>query len=92
MYQNYPNPFNPKTLIKFCISKISNSSGDESFVKLSIYNSIGQLMDVLVNKKLKPGEYEIEFNAESDNYPSGIYYAMLNYGHKLQTKKLVLIK
>jgi hypothetical protein len=49
--QNYPNPFNPSTIIKFAVPK-------ESFVNLSIFNVLGELVSQLVNEQKKPGQYE----------------------------------
>ncbi|MCW8813994.1 MAG: T9SS type A sorting domain-containing protein, partial [Chlorobium sp.] len=63
--QNYPNPFNPSTTIKFSIP-------EESQVKLNIYNSIGEVVETLVNGLHQPGSYEVSWNAK--NYPSGIYF------------------
>lgn len=93
LYQNYPNPFNPSTKIKFSIPK-SNSpleggrGGDKTVLK--IYDVLGKEIAELVNEELKPGSYEIEWNAA--NFPSGIYYYKLTAGDFFETKKMVLIK
>ncbi|MGB5529882.1 MAG: T9SS type A sorting domain-containing protein, partial [Ignavibacteriaceae bacterium] len=63
--QNYPNPFNPSTTIKFSIP-------EESQVKINIYNSIGEVVESLVNGLYTTGNYDISWNAQ--NYPSGIYF------------------
>lgn len=63
--QNYPNPFNPSTTIKFSVP-------EESQVKLNIYNSIGEVVENLVNQAYQAGSYEVSWNAT--NYPSGIYF------------------
>lgn len=82
--QNYPNPFNPVTKIRFDISK-----GGEN-AKLTVYNSNGQQVAVLVNEVVSAGTYEIEFNA--GNYASGIYYYKLESGKLSDMKKMVLVK
>ena len=64
LYQNYPNPFNPATSIKFDISK-------SSFVNIKIYDMLGRQVTELVNQKLEPGSYQVEWNAS--NCPSGMY-------------------
>jgi parallel beta-helix repeat protein len=65
LMQNYPNPFNPSTMIRYSLVK-------ESYVRLSVYNSIGAHITDLVNKVLPAGIYEELFNAE--NLSSGIYF------------------
>jgi hypothetical protein len=81
--QNYPNPFNPVTRIQFSIA----SGG---FVRLSVFNILGQDVEILVNKSLKAGKYEVSFNAFE--LPSGVYFYKLVTGDFSQTKKMVLIK
>jgi hypothetical protein len=86
LYQNYPNPFNPSTTIRF---KLSNSEN----VKLRIFNSLGQLVDTIVERKLGEGAHEIVFNSTSyNNLSSGIYYYQLVTETFSQTKGMVLLK
>jgi hypothetical protein len=83
LFQNYPNPFNPVTNIKYQIAK-------SSFVKLTIYDLLGREIAVLVNEKLSPGIFEV--NWDGSNYSSGIYFYKLVSGDFSETKKLVLMK
>lgn len=83
--QNYPNPFNPVTKIKFAIS---GSSVAQTF--LSVYDILGREITVLVNQKLQPGSFEVDF--DGSNLPSGVYYYKLESGTFIETKKMVLIK
>ena len=83
LFQNYPNPFNPVTTIKFSIP--SNQD-----VKLTVYNSNGQLVDELINKKLEKGSHSVQFNAERLN--SGIYFYRLESEKKSIVNKMLLIK
>jgi photosystem II stability/assembly factor-like uncharacterized protein len=83
LYQNYPNPFNPVTNIKFDIPK-------SSFTKLGVYDILGREVSTLVNEQLKPGTYEVEWNAI--NYPSGTYLLRLSTSDFIETKKMVLVK
>jgi len=89
LYQNFPNPFNPSTLIKYFITGESN-------VTLTIYNSVGQKMEELINKVEPGGFHEVSWNASK--YSSGTYYYTLQVNgfensivYK-ETKKLQLIK
>jgi len=81
--QNYPNPFNPVTTIKFSIPTDQN-------LKLSVYNSNGQLVNELINKRLNAGTHSIQFNAERLN--SGIYFYRLESEKKSIVNKMLLIK
>lgn len=81
--QNYPNPFNPKTIINF---KIPFSN----YVKFVIYDALGRELTALVNEKLKPGVYEVSWDAS--NYPSGIYFYKIITENFALSKKMILIK
>lgn len=83
LYQNYPNPFNPETKIKFSVPS-------EGFVKLRIYNLIGEEVAVLLNQQIRAGAYEVNWNAA--NYPSGIYFYKLDNGQNISVKKMILMK
>lgn len=83
LQQNYPNPFNPTTSIRFNLPT-------KSFVKLTIYNSLGQKVSQLINEQLEIGSYDYEF--ESNGIPSGIYFYKLETDTFSETKKMVLIK
>jgi hypothetical protein len=81
--QNYPNPFNPKTVIGFQVPR-------SGIVNLKLFDVQGREVTTFVNEELKPGQYQIEFDAS--NYSSGIYfYKMLSETYS-ETKKMVLIK
>ncbi len=81
--QNYPNPFNPSTEINYSIPK-------PGIVKLTVYNSLGQKLAVLVNKYQQGGKHSINFNAK--NLASGIYFYRLQSGSFIQAKKMILLK
>ena len=81
--QNYPNPFNPTTQISYQLL-------ESRFVNLTIYNSLGQNVATLVNKKQSVGTYEAQFNGSG--LPSGIYYYRLESGSFSESKKMLLLK
>jgi len=81
--QNYPNPFNPITNISYALPV-------ESKVTLTIYNSIGEVVEVLVNEFQDEGKYEAVWNAES--FPSGVYFYKLQSGDFVEVNKMVLMK
>jgi hypothetical protein len=80
---NYPNPFNPVTKIKFGLPM-------ESFVKITVYDILGKEVSILAKEQLKPGEFEVEWNA--DNFPSGVYFYRIEAGDFIKTAKMMLVK
>lgn len=83
LYQNYPNPFNPTTTIKYSIPK-------SSFVKIIVYDILGNEIATLVNEDKTSGYYSIAFYA--NKLASGIYFYRMQAGNFVETKKLILIK
>ncbi len=81
--QNYPNPFNPATKIKYSVPESGN-------VKLSVYNTVGEEVAVLVDGFSETGFFEVSFNAS--NLPSGVYLYKLQSANLVQTKKMMLLK
>lgn len=81
--QNYPNPFNPSTKIRFEIPK-------SSFTTLLVYDALGRKSASIVNEELKPGTYEVQWDASS--YPSGVYFYKLITPGYTETKKMLLVK
>jgi predicted permease len=81
--QNYPNPFNPNTVISYSLPSASD-------VKLIVYNSLGQTVN-LIDHGFKPaGNYSANFNAS--DLPSGIYFYKLKAGQFSQIKKMIVLK
>jgi len=83
LVQNFPNPFNPETVIKFELPKAS-------YVKLRVYNTLGEEVGNLINEKKNAGIYSVDFNAK--DLPSGVYLYRLETNGYTQTKKMLLVK
>jgi len=83
LFQVYPNPFNPATTIQFQISK-------QRHVSLTIYNSLGQEVEKLIDRILPVGYYTTGFNAA--HLPGGLYMCSLNTSSEIITNKMILIK
>ncbi|MDZ7764151.1 MAG: family 16 glycosylhydrolase [Melioribacteraceae bacterium] len=81
--QNYPNPFNPETIIEYSISKSSH-------VNLTIYNSLGEKVETIINDVKDAGTHSILFNPHG--YSSGVYFYELHAGNNKETKKMVYLK
>ncbi|TYB31001.1 MAG: T9SS type A sorting domain-containing protein [Candidatus Mcinerneyibacterium aminivorans] len=88
--QNYPNPFNPETNIPITIKEAGH-------VKLSIYDSKGKLVKVLLNRyisspvKNKPIHWNGK-NSRGRNVSSGVYYAVLEVNGERYMNKMVMLK
>lgn len=88
--QNYPNPFNPVTTIGYGLKEKSN-------VKITVINSIGEEVALLVNEEKEPGYHTVEFNAASHsgnvrNLSSGVYFYQLKAGDFVELKKMILLR
>lgn len=81
--QNYPNPFNPTTKINYSIAA-------PSFVKLKIYDILGNEVKELVNEFQNRGNYTFILNGS--DLSSGTYIMQLKAGDFLQSKKILLLK
>jgi type IX secretion system substrate protein len=83
LYQNFPNPFNPVTLIKYDIPKTG-------LVTITLYDVLGKEIRKLVNENVKPGRYEITWDAK--NFASGSYFYKIVSGDFTDIKKMILVK
>ena len=83
LLQNYPNPFNPSTLISYQLAA-------KAYTTLKVYDELGKEVAVLVNEDKEAGYYSVTFNASK--LSSGIYFAKLQSGDKVQLKKMMLIQ
>jgi hypothetical protein len=86
--RNYPNPFNPTTTIAYSLPSDSN-------VRVSIYNSKGQFVDLLFEYFLKKGDYQHNWDGldrKNNSVPSGIYYFRIETDQEMLAKPMVLIK
>ncbi len=89
--QNYPNPFNSSTKIKFEIPVLGiTSTGSGLQVKLVVYDVLGREVITLIDAVLKPGSFEIEWNA--GDFPSGVYFCRLTAPGLTSTRKMLLLK
>ncbi|GAB4290003.1 MAG: hypothetical protein Kow0098_08270 [Ignavibacteriaceae bacterium] len=81
--QNFPNPFNPSTTISFQIP-------EQAQIKLSIFNSLGEQIAILLNEFMPAGNYQISWDAA--DLPSGIYIYRLQAGSKILSNKMLLLR
>jgi len=81
--QNYPNPLNPSTNITFTLPK-------SVYVTLEVFNTLGQKVATLLDKKMNAGSHDVIFDAS--NLPSGIYLYRIQAGEYSQVRKMVLLR
>ncbi len=87
LLQNYPNPFNPETNIKFSLP-------EDAKIAINIYNVLGERVATILNKDLKAGFHQVNFNTTSAGYrlSSGVYIYTLESKSFSQVKKMILMK
>ncbi|MEW5842344.1 MAG: T9SS type A sorting domain-containing protein [Bacteroidota bacterium] len=83
LQQNYPNPFNPSSTIEFSIPKSTH-------VNVTIFNTLGKEINILLNSYLNAGKHTVVF--DGNNLPSGVYFYRLQAGSYSETKKMILLK
>jgi uncharacterized repeat protein (TIGR02543 family) len=81
--QNYPNPFNPITTIQFSLEK-------KGHTRLIVFDTLGNEIADLINENLKPGKYQIRYDASS--LASGVYFYKLTSGQSQAIGKMILMK
>src|ERR1035437_10008016 len=93
LIQNYPNPFNPSTTIEYSILKASN-------VKITVYNILGDVVNMIFNSFREAGSYRAVWNALDgigNKVSSGVYFYELKSftgsgQESIQMKKMILLK
>ncbi|UCH09516.1 MAG: T9SS type A sorting domain-containing protein, partial [Fidelibacterota bacterium] len=86
--QNYPNPFNPVTTIEYKLPAAG-------FVKLTVYNLLGQEVIRLVDGVRRSGTHSVTWNSRDsrgNTVPTGIYLCRLEAGDVTKTMKMLLLK
>ncbi len=81
--QNYPNPFNPTTNIAYEIA-------EPGFVRLTVFNVLGQEVADLVSRHQNEGRYQVAFDAS--HLSSGTYFYVLESGKTRLVNKMILVK
>ena len=78
-----PNPFNPSTVISFELR-------DAGLVKLAVYDIKGREVSRLADGFYPAGTHQAVWDASA--VASGVYFARLEAGDLVQTRKMLLIK
>ena len=83
LFQNTPNPFNPSTEITYALPELS-------YVRLTIYNLLGQEVVKLVDGEQPAGFHTVEWDASEMS--NGMYLYRLEVGQFVKTRRMLLLK
>ena len=83
LYQNQPNPFKNQTTISYYLP-------EASIVELSVYNVLGEKIEVLESGSKVAGLYKFVYDFKKSQ--SGIYYYRLDVNGVSQVKQMSVIK
>jgi hypothetical protein len=83
LFQNFPNPFNPSTTIKISIPQ-------DNFVKIALYDVLGNELKVLKQDLIDAGIHQFEINGS--DLASGMYFVKMVAQGFQQTIKISLLK
>lgn len=88
IHPNYPNPFNPSTRIRYGVPQAA-------FVKVGVYNVLGQLVAELVSGEKAAGYHDVDWDGRDRSgatAPSGVYFYRIEAGRWAETRSMVLQK
>ena len=88
LYNNYPNPFNSSTVIQYELPTFQK-------VKISVYNYLGQQVQILLDDFMSQGYHSILWNGRNANNQictSGIYFYKLETSDYVKINKMILLK
>lgn len=86
--QAYPNPFNPSVTIPFTLP-------GNSHVKLTVHNTLGQLVATLVDGSRSAGQHQAVWNGHDANggaLSSGVYFVRMETPGYSKNMKVVMTK
>ena len=86
--QNFPNPFNPITTLRYELP-------EDSFVDVSVYDMLGNVVNNLVNTNQSSGYKSIQWDATNNQgqpVSAGVYLYKIQAGDFVDTKKMIFLK
>lgn len=83
LLQNYPNPFNPETRITYTVP-------ERGYVNLTVFNSMGEKIKVLVDNLVDEGVHTVSFNA--GELASGVYVYRITTENYSESLKMNLLR
>ena len=88
VFSNFPNPFNATTRLRFVLT-------EDSLVRCSIYNMLGQRVRNLIDEQLSAGNHEVQWDGLSDEgmkTGSGIYFYQFDFSGVTYKESMVLLR
>jgi hypothetical protein len=85
---SYPNPFEQSMTIKYSLEK-------DTFCKITVYNSIGQVVKKLIDKRQVSGVHHIGWDGKGANnkkLSKGVYFYTIETQNHKESKKIILNK
>jgi hypothetical protein len=79
----YPNPFNAQIIVNYSLP-------EESDIIIAVYNLLGQRVATVFDGVQQAGIYSVKWDASE--YPSGVYFAVLETEETTKSIKMVLLK
>ncbi len=83
LVQNYPNPFGRTTTISYALPSPER-------VRIEVFNTIGQVVRVLVDRTQEAGRYSEVFDASG--LPNGAYFYRLTTQSYQRTHKMLIVR
>ena len=71
-------------------AKNANGKIENGLVTLKVYNILGKEVATLINERLQPGTYEVQFSG--NQLSSGVYFYKLEAGDFSAVKRMVFLK
>jgi len=94
LFQNYPNPW--KRSAPFSQTLIRYQLPQTSFVRVTIYNALGQMTRTLLPAQMQTaGEYSLSWDGHDDNGKkagNGIYFYRLEAAKQVAWRKLIILE
>lgn len=88
LHQNHPNPFNPSTTIAYYLPARSR-------VRLVVYDVLGRVVAVLVDREEAMGPHSIHWNgldSDGSTVPAGLYLYRLEAGKMRLSRKMIVVR
>lgn len=88
LHGSYPNPFNSSTVISYSLDQ-------RMHVRLTVVNTLGQTVAVLLDREHPAGDFTASWNGRDDRdreVATGVYFARLETEDAVESIKMVLLK